>query len=831
MPRFIDPVHDLGGLLLEVEKPGRYVGGEYGRLASKNTELRTLIAFPDLYEIGMSNQALRILYTHLNRIAGVSCDRAFAPAPDFEKLLRERNLPLYGLDTGISLSDLDLLLFTLGYELGSGGVLTMLDISGIPLHCAERNDEHPIVIAGGPVVSNPLPYTSFIDAFWIGEAEAGFFDLVGELLKLKKREEGRAALLAKIRSHPNIWVKGKDRAFRAVDADFGGKAAAAVFPVASMKTIQQHGAVEIMRGCPNGCRFCHAGFWYRPMRQKKQDIVIEEAAAFINQGGYREISLSSLSSGDYTGIGDMVDALNRQFGDQHISFQMPSLKVSGFSLSLLEKISKTRKSGLTFAVESPVDTWQMAINKEVPYNSVVEILMEAKKRGWRGAKFYFMIGLPPSLPQGHGGGACTNDSPHISGPEEVEIVDFIVGVGRRTGMHFNINIGIFVPKPHTPYQWAAQLNSEAAAAKLDFIKYRLKPLGHKVSVSDPLISLIEGLLSRGDERIGPLIEEAYQGGSRLDGWHEYINKEKWLTILEKNQDLVTEILSAKKPETPPPWQVIKSGVSPDYVRQESRKSENREFTLSCTKKCAERCGVCDDNAGVVYNSIQDKHVSRDIPVFNKKSLVPVETNKPDNSIRHKTDTSIWRVLFSFSKEGSAVFHGHLSLIEIFSMAFTRARLPTMYSQGFNPLARLEILAPLSTGVSADAEIAAVDFASYEPLEGFAEQLNRKLPDGIHIKKAESYFIPGGAKKHSLSSLLWGFTYTGEKNEMEYVKAVEEKQYRQKRLDKGFTLFSFRRNSVLAKNIIGIPDTATDSDITPWASYFTVYNFLYPPKTH
>ncbi|MCL2600426.1 MAG: radical SAM protein, partial [Treponema sp.] len=537
-PRYVSPVDDIGALLLGVEKPGRYVGGEHGRLAEKDASLRTLIAFPDLYEIGMSNQALRIIYNGLNRIPGVSCDRAFAPAPDFEKLLKDKGLPLYGLDTGIGLKGLDLLLFTLGYELGFSGILSMLDVSGIPLRSADRGGDDPLVIAGGPAVSNPLPYGNFIDAFWIGEAEAGFFDLAMELrdIGISAADKGaaRKAMREKLWEHPNIWMKGKSRAVRAVDMRFGTPSpeTAAVYPVPSMKIVQQHAMLEIMRGCPNGCRFCHAGYWYRPMRQKTRETLVREAAAFVNLGGYREISLSSLSSGDYSGIGKLVDTMNGTFSDRHVSFQLPSLRVSGFSLSLLEKISQTRKSGLTFAVETPLDFWQMALNKQVTEDYVVEILREAKRNGWRGAKFYFMIGLPlPPVPSAATATVPTDGVDSREHPaafsEENEIVNFVANVAKRTAMHFNINVGIFVPKPHTPYQWARQLDSRTAFLKLDFIRSRLKPKGHKVSVSETLISMIEGVMSRGDERAGDLAEEAFRLGSRLDAWQEYIAKDAW----------------------------------------------------------------------------------------------------------------------------------------------------------------------------------------------------------------------------------------------------------------------------------------------------------------
>jgi radical SAM family uncharacterized protein len=843
-PRFVDPVRELGALLLGVEKPARYTGGEYGRLASRDAVLRTLIAFPDLYEIGMSNQALRILYNRMNRVPGISCDRAFAPAPDFERLLRETGTPLYGLDTGISVADLDLFMVTLGYELGIGGVLTMLDVSGVPVHAAGRSAagrEYPVVIAGGPAVSNPLPYSDFIDAFWIGEAEGGggdFFDLAGELRELKKAGAGREALLARIAGHPNVWVKGKDRALRAVDAGFAGRggegdeektpnaaafAETPVFPVPSMKTAQHHGAVEIMRGCPNGCRFCHAGFWYRPMRQKKPETVIAEAEAFISRGGYREISLSSLSSGDYSGLEELVDELNRRFGGRHVSFQMPSLKVSTFSLALLEKISLTRKSGLTFAVETPAAAWQTAINKEVSRDSVVEILREAKQRGWRGAKFYFMIGLPVEAGAPLGADPPLDDK--APGTEAEEIAAFVADIGRRANMRFNINVGIFVPKPHTPYQWAAQIESGRAGAALDFIRSRLRPLGHKVSVSDPLVSLLEGILSRGDERAGRLVEAAWRSGGRLEAWSEYLNKEIWLGVLEQHRDLVRDFVSEKNPELPLPWQDIGAGVSTGYLRKELDNAQKPRYTPGCAEKCANPCGICGTIGGKTVSIVKNSAGKPDADT----RLTTASSNPPDAVNRqpvgvnapHDRDPSVERVLFSFSKTGSAVFHGHLSLVEIFSMAFIRAGLAVQYSRGFNPLAKIEIAAPLSTGVSAGAEIAAADFdAGAAPPDGsFAETLNPFLPEGILVTRAQTSRIPGGGKKHSLSSLLWGFSYAGPDGP-EYVAAGREKQFRRERAEEGESLFALRRSSVLAKNVIGLPDRE-------WAPYFDVYRFLYP----
>ncbi|MDR3301998.1 MAG: TIGR03936 family radical SAM-associated protein [Spirochaetaceae bacterium] len=841
MARNVDIVQKLGGKLLELASPARWTGGEYGRLAKANAPLQTVIAFPDLYEIGMSNNALKILYNRINALDGISCDRVFAPAPDFESLLQQENIFLYALDTGIVIKDLDILMFTLSYELGITGALAILQAAGIPLRAAERGGDNPITIAGGPCVANPLPFAPFFDFFWIGEAEDAFFELLEAARDKKAAGAGREELLELFAANPHVWMRGKQNTRRAIDNNFAEReGAAAVFPVPSLRIVQQHAAVEIMRGCPNGCRFCFAGIWYRPMRQKNPALICGEVARYVRAGGYREISLSSLSSGDYTGIDALVAHLNDAYCTQHISFQLPSLHVSTLSLALLEKISRVRKSGLTFAVETPLDAWQLAINKEVTLDSVCSLLLESKKNGYKSAKFYFMIGLRALPPDS----SLEDDT-----LEEDAIIEFIQQAARRSKMTFNINVGVFIPKAHTPFQWAPQLGMEAAQKKLSKIAAAFKKTGHKVSCHDPFISQLEGIIARGDERVAALIEEAFRAGCRLDAWNEYCKRDIWRSILDEHQELIRDLTGAKAHHAPLPWDAIESGTTKVFLQNEWQRSLDEKLSPVCSKNCAEPCGICGKERRVVsveegggwgmgdggwgksplcqslmlpgYSPIApatgEPLTSHPPSTTNKNPLsyskAPLPLIHPPSPIPHPPSS---RMLFSYSKNGTGVFLSHLAMIEVFSGAFLRAGLSLAWTEGFNPLPKIDFAAPISVGIAGENEIALADMDGVLSQDDFIRRVNQCLPEGIVVKAAYFFTVPIGKKKHSLPALLWGFAYENG-GETDYVAAHEDKAYRARRFPAG-NCYDLTRTQVLAR-----ADGALDG---AHASYFDVYRAFY-----
>ena len=730
---------DLRRILLSVEKPGRYTGGEYGIARNDSSGLlRFVISYPDLYEIGMSNLAVRYLYQQLNAIEGVACERVFAPAQDFETELRAHGVPLYSLESGTPLREFDLVGFSVGYELTLTNLLNILDLGGIHPRREGRGDDEPVVIAGGPAVTNPAPFGSFIDAVFIGEFEAVSEELLPQLVRLKGKDASRSDLIDYLERQPYIWTSGKRAPVRRIHwqgfgakerTDTGERGKAAAFPVPNIKTVQDHGVVEIMRGCPNGCRFCHAGILYRPYRQKDPPQIAAEVAEQVFDSGYREVTLSSLSSGDYPGLPALVKQLTHSFEPYKVSFSLPSLRINSLTLDLMSELSTVRKSGLTFAVETPSEQGQRGLNKLAPLERTVELVAEAKERGWRVAKFYFMVGLPVS--QGEA--------------EAAAIVKFLNEIRERVRLKLNVNVSCFIPKPHTPFQWAPQLSEQQALDRIMSVKRALAGKDVTVRYHSPFLSLLEGILARGDARAGELFHTAFSRGARFDAWEELIRRDLWRDILsDAGWDVEAQACRERDPGESLPWDTIHLGAGSTFLKREYEKALQGELTSPCCPDCRESCGVCG-------REISPRVVDAVDPQQWAKAIKP---RTPGDPMGREG-----RVLFAFTKQDAAVFLGHLDVMQIFERAVLRAGYRSQFTEGFNPKPRIEFARPLSLGIASEAEMALAEIQNFDDGEAFRRALNRVLPEGIQITRVEilpPYKI--GHKKHSLMSLYAGSEY-------------------------------------------------------------------------
>ena len=593
-------------LLDKVEKPGRYTGKEFNEIIKKEdaSTIKIALAFPDLYEIGMSYLGFKILYEIINKRDDAFAERVFSPAVDMEKLMRERQVLAFSLETYRPLKSFDIVGFTIQHELCYSNILNLIDLGQIPLRSEERKEDDPLIIAGGPGAFNAEPLSAFIDLFVIGEGEEIIDEIIEVYKEWKGKKQSRIKLLEELANLEGIYVPSfyevtyfEDGRVKSVAPKKGiyhsvvkkriisnfDQAPYPLFPIVpNIDVIHDRITLEIFRGCTQGCRFCQAGMIYRPVREKSVDTLVELAEKILPHTGYEEISLSSLSSSDYSEIERLITRLVDRFEEKGVGVSLPSLRIDSFSVALAQQVQRVRKTGLTLAPEVGTQRLRDVINKNVEEEDLYSSIKAALEGGWKKIKLYFMVGLP------------TETEEDVEGI--VRLVSKVDHMGRETtGRKININISVsaFVPKPNTPFQWEAQEEREALSKKMRYLKNRLN--WRNISFSYPDINRIylEAVFARGDRRLGEVLERAHYLGCKFDSWREHFNFETWQQAFSES-GLCMEFYAnrVRQEEEILPWDHISCGVKKEYLLKEKERALRGETTPDCRFENCAGCGVC-----------------------------------------------------------------------------------------------------------------------------------------------------------------------------------------------------------------------------------------------
>lgn len=598
-------------MLQAVEKPARYTGGEWNAQPKDSAAVlcRIALAMADVYEVGMSNLGLKILYEILNRRDDIAAERVYAPWLDMEEEMRRRGIPLFSLETFREISSFDILGFSLQYELLITNTLNMLDLAGLPLHAAERTNEQPFVIGGGPCVYNTEPIADFFDFFVLGDGEEIVVEVCDALIAWKKegRPDGRRGFLRRAARIPGVYVPSfyapeydaqgmftglrildeaaSPQIYRRVVKDLDAAPFLEKPVVPYLGIVHDRLMLELFRGCTRGCRFCQAGMAYRPVRERRPETLESLARTLFDSTGYNEMSLTSLSSADYSCLSPLVDGLLAGTQGERVSFSLPSLRIDSFSVDIAERLQQVRKSGLTFAPEAGTQRLRDVINKNVTEDDLLHSVRTAFEQGWKAVKLYFMMGLP------------TETDEDIVGIAELaqKVVDCYKEVKGKRGVKVTVSVSCFVPKAYTPFQWFAQVPQEEFERRQRLLKESIRDRAISFHYHDARASVLEGALSRGDRRLSAVIETAWRNGAKFDGWTDQFKDEVWKDAFCRC-GVAPEFYSrrTRDPEEVLPWAHTSPGVSADFLRREWQRAQEAALTHDCRRETCTGCGVCPE---------------------------------------------------------------------------------------------------------------------------------------------------------------------------------------------------------------------------------------------
>ncbi len=710
-----------------IRRPSRYLGGEINSIAKvpSGVEVSIALAFPDVYEIGMSHVGLKILYHLLNSEDWLSAERVFAPWVDLEAELRKRNIALSSLESNRPLSEFDVVGFSLQHELCYTGGWSRLDLAHVPFFSEERGPEDPLIIAGGPACFNPEPVAGIFDAMAIGDGEEVALSIC-RTVRGWKRDGGRSRFellkgLSKIRGIyiPSFFevhydtkgvienleplIDGYTEVEKAIVPDLNCYPFPSKQVVPFTELVHDRFTIEIARGCSRGCRFCQAGVIYRPVRERDPLEILRAAEAGLNETGLEDLSLLSLSSGDYTCVRPLLKELVERFADRHIAVSFSSLRIDGVISSLMEEIKKARRTSFTIAPEAGSQRLRDIINKGLTDDEILHTARAIYREGWNLIKLYFMVGLPYEA-----------ESDLTSIVELSKRISESAPRGRK-GHVLNVSIATFVPKAHTPFSWMPQLELEESRRRINVIRKGLRARRIRVKWNKPEASWLEGVFSRGDRKLTKVLVEAWRQGARFDGWSEHLNLAIWRKAFKSNGLDPEFYLRGRDPDEIVPWEHIHSGVSKEFLLGEWRKALGGDRTPDSRENCP-GCGVCNDPdiSPVLFDRW---HGSEEI-----------STSRPRES-----RGEIKRYRLTFTKLEKARYLSHLELMRLLVRAFRRAGMDLAYSGGYHPMPKISFAVALPVGMESIAEVVDVEARNIGDIAQAVERLNGELPSGIGVR--------------------------------------------------------------------------------------------------